>query len=122
MQDKDWECQVMIYSPSRDMRSDMLHVFMYATVSVHEGLRCPTTSGVMAAKITSAWVSLSHSLLFCLKHSVSCFITLTFCLCRGPLQCREEESGELLHHANLQVNMGELVCLQDGGCYRITLI
>lgn len=64
----------------------------------------------MAAKITLAWVSLKkttiHPLSQVQSHSVS--LTSMVCMCRGPLQCWEEKSGELLHHANLQVNTERL--------------
>ena len=73
------------------------------------GLRCPTTSGVKAAKITLAWVSVETNSL-CSLASPTFFMSITLMLCwyRGPLQCREEESGELLHHANLQVTTDRL--------------
>lgn len=82
--------------------------------TVFLGLRCPTTSGAMAAKITSAWVSF-ELILACLVSNVLLLLTLTLCLHRGPLQCREKESGHLLQHSNLQVKtdiLGLLLTVQ----------
>lgn len=47
--------------------------------------------------------------------SVLLFIstTLMCCLHRGSVQRGEEESGELLHHANLQVNGGSGQLLKE---------
>lgn len=67
------------------------------------GLRCRTTSGVMAAKITLAWVSFEIILAFSVSNVRLLFLTLTLCLHRSPLQCREKESGQLLQYSNLQV-------------------
>lgn len=47
---------------------------------------------------------MAHVIRVSLSQCLLISITLMLCLHRGPLQCWEEESGELLHHANLQVN------------------
>lgn len=61
----------------------------------------------MAAKITLAWVSFELLLAFSVS-GVFLFLTLSLCLRRSPLQCREKESGQLLQHSNLQVKTDKL--------------
>lgn len=46
--------------------------------------------------------------LFAFSVCILLFLMLTLCLHRGPLQCREKESGHLLQHTHLQVNKDKL--------------
>lgn len=46
--------------------------------------------------------------LFAFSVCILLFLMLTLCLHRGPLQCREKESGQLLQHTHLQVNKDQL--------------